>query len=155
MNVLFGNAVCASTDTNAGNRAVSQAVPIRLAICGFAVRTDVPDIQKLNTRLTDLLAVKLSQAGGIELVERQKIESVGKEIGLSLAQISRAEDTIKAGQLLRADWIVIGALTKAEGGHTLIVKIVDARTGILRDLTVFSLDENNLSATVDRMAFYF
>jgi len=154
MNVLFGNAVCASTDTNAGNRAVSQAVPIRLAICGFAVRTDVPDIQKLNTRLTDLLAVKLSQAGGIELVERQKIESVGKEIGLSLAQISRAEDTIKAGQLLRADWIVIGALTKAEGGHTLIVKIVDARTGILRDLTVFSLDENNLSATVDRMALF-
>jgi tetratricopeptide (TPR) repeat protein len=141
-------------DTNAGNRTDSQAVPIRLAIGGFAVRTDASDIQKLDARLTDLLTVRLSQTGDFGLVERQEIESVVKEISLSLSQLSKSEDAIKVGKMLRADWIVVGSISKVEGGDAVIVKIVDAKTGILRDMTGLALEENDLSSAVEHIATF-
>ena len=125
---------------------------IRLAIAGFATLDDGEKIQRQNSLLMDLLTAELSHSGTYVLIERQKIDSVAREMSLSLSQISKPADAIKVGKLLNVDRLLLGSLRNEAGTNTLIVKLVDARTGVICDLTAFSFNDTNIIGMVRPIA---
>lgn len=107
---------------------------VRLAIGWLGL----PD-ETSNGQVTDLLTVELTGAKGLELVDRQSLGTVLRELELSLSGLVRAKDAVRVGKLLRAEWFLLG--TSVAGANTnriIVARIVDARTGILHDVGVFT-----------------
>ncbi|HLH52705.1 MAG TPA: hypothetical protein VKY92_03735 [Verrucomicrobiae bacterium] len=129
---------------NLASEATVKVVPlpekrvVRLAIGSLGLADD-----RRNGDLMDLVTTGLSGAQGLELVERQSLDKVLSELQLSLSGLVRAKDAVKAGRLLRADWFLLGTSTTLGGTKALVVRLVDARTGTLRDAGIFSAEQNS------------
>ena len=93
-----------------------------------------------NGAMQDLLLARLTGAPGLELVERQSVESILHELNLSMAGLVRAKDAVRVGKLLKVDWFLLGTEAKIAGTNSLVLRIVDARTGVMRDAAVFSAE---------------
>jgi tetratricopeptide (TPR) repeat protein len=105
---------------------------VRLAIGGLGL----PDDSR-NRLLADLLTVELSRTKGLELVERPSFDKVLRELEMNLSGLVRAKDAVQVGKLVRADWFLLGSSCSIHGTNVIIGRIVDARTGILRDIGLF------------------
>jgi hypothetical protein len=101
---------------------------VRLAMGGLGLPGDVQ-----NAQLADLLSAELSGAKGLELVERQALDKVLRELELNLSGLMRAKDAVRVGELVRADWFLLGSAAPVNGVDSIVVRVVDARTGIMRD----------------------
>ncbi len=55
---------------------------------------------------------------------------------LGRSGLVRAKDAVAVGKLMRADWFLLGTEARLKGGRILVLRLVDARTGILRDAGV-------------------
>ncbi|MGO8927665.1 MAG: hypothetical protein ACLQU3_12330 [Limisphaerales bacterium] len=111
---------------------------VRLAIGALGL----PDDDQ-NRQLVDLVTAELSGAPGLELVERQSFDAVLRELGLSLSGIARAKDAVRVGRLLRAEWFLLGtSRMTGNSNQTMVARIVDGRTGIMRDVGAFTLAED-------------
>ncbi len=108
--------------------------PVRLAIAslGFAD-------EETNRKVADLTLADLTNAKGLELVERQSLEKLLQEMNLSLSGLVRARDAVRVGKLLRADWFLLGSPVSLNGTNYLVVRVVDGHTGVLRDAGVFDI----------------
>jgi hypothetical protein len=107
--------------------------PVRLAIGSLGLAND-----DQNRQLDDLLTAELTGAQGFNLVERQSLDSILKEMNLSLSGLVRARDAIRVGKLVRADWFLLGTPTTLHGINSIAVRLVDARTGVMLDGGVFT-----------------
>ena len=122
--------------------------PVRLAIGSLGLADD-----EQNRGLSDLVLAELSGAPGLNLVERQSLDAVLRELSLNLSGLVRAKDAVRAGKLLKADWFLLGTQAKINGTNSIVVRVVDARTGILRDAGVFSGDESPTKVAAAIAAF--
>jgi hypothetical protein len=112
--------------------ALDLSKPLRLAIGGLGL----PDDEQ-NRQLGDLISVDLNGAKGLNLLDRQSLDAILKEMNLTLSGLVRAQDAIRVGKLLRADWFLLGTSTTFQGTNSIVVRLVDARTGVMRDGEVF------------------
>ena len=110
--------------------------PVRLAIGSLGF----PDAEQ-NRRVQDLVLAQLTAAPGVELVERQSLESVLSELNLSMSGLVRAKDAVRVGKLLKVDWFLLGTGAQIAGTNSIVLRIVDARTGIMRDAGVFDAEK--------------
>jgi hypothetical protein len=121
-------------------QAALVAVPmnrnVRLAIGSLGFRDD-----EKNRQLGDLATVKLTGARGFEMVERQSLAKILNELNLGWSGLVRANDALRVGKLLRADWFLLGTDANISGTNSLVVRVVDARTGTMRDAGVFPTDK--------------
>jgi tetratricopeptide (TPR) repeat protein len=112
---------------------IDPSKSLRLAIGSLGLPDDTQ-----NARLGDLILTELTSTRGLELVERREMDLVLREAELSLSGIVRAKDAVHAGRLLHADWFLLGTLsTAANNSNAIVARIVDAHTGIMRDIQVF------------------
>ena len=107
--------------------------PVRLAIGSLGLADD-----DQNRQLDDLITAELSGANGFNLVERQSLDAILKEMNLSLSGLVRARDAIQVGKLVRADWFLLGTPVKLHEINSIAVRLVDARTGVMLDGGVFA-----------------
>ena len=114
---------------------IDMKQPLRLAIGGLGGGDD-----DQNRQLDDLVLTDLSGAAGLELVERRSLDKVLQELNLSISRLVRAQDAVRAGKLLKADWFLLGTGANINGTNFLVVRLVDSHTGILREAAVFSTD---------------
>lgn len=105
---------------------------VRLAVGSLGLGDDAE-----NRELADLVTAELSGAAALEMVERQSLDRVLAELEMSLSSLVRAKDAVAAGKLLRADWFLLGTKAVVAGTNSVVVRVVDARTGILRDACAF------------------
>jgi tetratricopeptide (TPR) repeat protein len=131
------------------NQTAAGLRPIRLAIGGFAGPTEGATTQKANAQLLDLLTVKLGGTKQIELVERTAMERVLKEITLSASQ---SERTVAAGKLLRADWLLLGSWIRVETTNQVVVRLVEARTGVILDFASVTFADPNVEPAAESIA---
>jgi tetratricopeptide (TPR) repeat protein len=113
----------------------TNAPRIRLAIAGFTQSEPRSEQRRYDLLLNELLMVRLSQAERFQLIERQEIDAAIQEMSLALTQAWVPAESVRVGKLLRADWLLLGSRFDNSGTNTLIVKIVDAQTGVILDLT--------------------
>ena len=107
--------------------------PVRLAIGSLGLADD-----DQNRQLDDLLTAELTGAKGFNLVERQSLDAILKEMNLSLSGLVRASDAVRVGKLVRADWFLLGTPVKLHEINSIAVRLVDARTGVMLDGGVFA-----------------
>jgi len=151
---VLGTMLASVTGAEPTGRSVNatNVPPIRIAIGELAPPTNDPEQKRFYANFAPLLTANLSQVPGFELVERQAIDTVTREISLSLSQTLKPEEAVRIGGLLRADWLVLGSSSKNGETATAIFKIVDARTGIIRDLTTVPLNRTNLASAAATVA---
>jgi TolB-like protein/tetratricopeptide (TPR) repeat protein len=156
--IIISISVGAILHTQAAESASSQAksLPprIRIAITGFAGSMDSQEIKTESQNLTDLLTVQVSHSSKFELIDREYVQKIIHESVLSLANFTEPSQAIQVGKLLGADWLVLGSFMGSGEGSTnrLIVKIVDAHTGIIRDLTAVVFASKELPTEVPLIA---
>lgn len=109
--------------------------PLRLAIGGLGRGDD-----EQNRQLEDLVLADLTDAPGLELVERRSLVTVLRELNMDLSGLVRANDAVRVGKLLKADWFLLGTGANINGTNYLVVRLVDSRTGILREAGAFSAE---------------
>ena len=114
---------------------ISPSHPVRLAIGWLGL----PD-EAANLQVADLLTAELTGAKGLELVERQSLDRVLGELQLNLSGLVRANDAVRVGKLLKAEWFLLGNTAPAGTGKAVIARIVDAQTGVMREVGVFPGD---------------
>ena len=122
--------------------------PIRLAIGGLGLEDN-----DQNRELGDVVTVKLTGTPGFELVERQSLAKIIEELNLNWSGFVRAKDVVRAGKLLKVDWFLLGTKAGINGTNALVVRVVDARTGVMRDAGVFPMDKPPLQLAEDLAGF--
>ena len=141
-----------SGETNAPTQAVLVPIDLshslRLAIGGLGLADE-----DKNRQLGDLVTVNLTDEHGFELVERQSLAAVMQELNLNWSGFVRAKDAVRVGKLLKADWFLLGTEAKISGTNSLVVRVVDARTGIMRDAGVFPADQPSTQLAADLAVF--
>jgi hypothetical protein len=124
--------------------------PVRLAIGGFGL-TDAKS--GAGQALGDLVTAELSGVNGLELVERQALDKVLTEMQLIRSGLLRAKDAVAVGNLVRADWFLLGSTARLKDTTGLVLRLVDARTGILRDAGVVNADRKPTQIAADISEF--
>ncbi len=127
---------------------LSADASTRLAIGTFGLTPE-----KRDGELADLIAAHLSPAPEFELVERRELNAVLKEASLGLSGIVRAKDVVRLGALLRVDQFLLGTSFSMSGTNRLIIRLVDARTGVIRAIDVFR-DSGSLPNLAGEVAEY-
>jgi hypothetical protein len=129
--------------------AIDLHQPVRLAIGSLAMSND-----EQERGLGDLLLADLAGTEGLTLVDRQSLDAVLLELHLSLSGLVRARDAVRAGKLLKTDWFLLGTESKINGTNAiLLVRLVDARSGILRYAQAFPAQETMTHLAADIAAF--
>src|SRR6185312_10288210 len=72
---------------------------------------------------------------------------------LSLSGMVRAKDGVRVGKLLRADWLLVGSPLTLNDNNLAVLRIVDARTGIMLNGTVLLLNKNGSPELTDVSSF--
>jgi hypothetical protein len=141
-----------SGETNAPTQAVLAPIDLshslRLAIGGLGLADE-----DQNRQLGDLVTVGLTGERGFNLVERQSLAAILHELNLSWSGFVRAKDAVRAGKLLKADWFLLGTEAKINGTNSIVARVVDARTGVMRDAGVFPADKPSTELAADLAAF--
>ena len=127
---------------------LKMSQPVRLAVGGLGLADN-----EQNQQLGDLVTAELTAAPGFNLVERQSLAAVLQELNLSMSGFVRAKDAVRAGKLLKADWFLLGTEAKLNGTNSLVIRVVDARTGILRDAGVVAVSPSPAKLAADVAAF--
>lgn len=128
---LLPAAGTAKSEPTAPNR------PILIAVGSLGLGDDTQ-----NGRVSDLLVANLTGAPGIRMIERQALEPILKELSLSLSGLVRASDAVRVGKIMRADWFLLGTPLSTPGTNFIVVRVVDARTGIFRDTSLVGADQS-------------
>ena len=121
---------------------------VRLAIGSLGLADEAR-----NRQLADLVTAELSGTQGVELVDRQSIDKVLAELQMSLSGLTRAKDAVRLGKLLRAEWFLLGTSTTFAGTNSLVLRVVDARTGIFRDGAIFAASDALVGLASETAAF--
>jgi tetratricopeptide (TPR) repeat protein len=148
----MAEAAAALGRTNAPAQAVlvplDLSQPVRLAIGGLGLADN-----NQNQQLGDLITAELAGAPGFNLVERQSMDAILRELNLSLSGLVRAKDAVRAGKLLKADWFLLGTEAKLNGTNAIVIRVVDAHTGIMRDAGVVLENKSPDKLAADIAAF--
>ena len=127
---------------------------VRLAVMDFETGPVVLRLRAQAGILADAMVSKLAAVQGFELIERTELDRSLREASFSLSGLARPAEAIRLGKLLRADWLVLGAFLRLDATNMVLCKIVDAQTGVLRDLTIQTFPETNLLATAEMLAAF-
>lgn len=114
----------------------------------------------LMNGLLDLLQVELSTQPEIVIVERRQINLALHELALSMDLKGNADSQLQLGKIASADWIVTLELNAAEdagadAASQVLVRIVEPQTGVIRGVSVASIDDDRIDQTATQIASYF
>jgi tetratricopeptide (TPR) repeat protein/TolB-like protein len=115
-----------------------------LAVVGIVNRPDKQVDPKTAASFIALLEVELSGRAELKLVERQLRDTLLKQQQLSLTALADAKSPLRLGRLLGADLIVWGEATSDGAEPALLMRVVEAKTGVVRCVSSVSLSEKNL-----------
>src|SRR4051812_43517891 len=86
----------------------AEPSPLRVAVTPFSVPVGYKSLGEASKVLPDLLAVELSKMARFELIEREKVQAICKELNLSASGLVARDSVVKLGKLLECDWLVSG-----------------------------------------------
>ena len=104
-----------------------------------------------SEQFQDLLLAELSDRPRFALIERGELNRILAEAELSLSQLGEPANAVRAGRLLNADWLLL--MKRVSSGRSLLLaRIVDTRSGVIRDITAFDSDPADMAGMVTDVA---
>jgi TolB-like protein len=103
-----------------------------ISVLYFENRTGKADYDVLRKGLADMIVTDLTAWDGVTVVERERLEAVLTELKLQQTKAFDAKKRQKIGQLLGAQYVLVGAMNL--GGATLAIdaQLVEVQTGAVR-----------------------
>jgi hypothetical protein len=151
LGLLLVSAVPVLFATNAG---ALETNTIRLAIGPFFAPPDNEPLQKAAVLLPDLLTVSLSRQNQFQLVDRQKVSEVWRELNLTINGMNSATAMLKLGRVLACDQFVTGTFVVAKTNAQLWITVIDTHTGVLTDLELLPFNAANLDVSLEAVASF-
>lgn len=99
----------------------------------------------------DLLTIELMHKPDVELIERTMIDKIMDEYALTLDQSVKPEKAIRLGKMAGADVTIVGKLVRKYRQKSLLVKVIDNTSGIIKGIAYFQI-ENELEKTISAIA---
>lgn len=102
-----------------------------VAVLDFANNTGKADYEHLGKGLAAMMTTDLSAVDDLQLLERQRLDAVTKEIDLQQSARFDSTTAVKVGRLTGAQYIVIGALAAVDPQVRIDTRIVRVETGAI------------------------
>jgi len=128
------------------------AEEITVAVADFSNSTGRFLYDTLEKSVPEMLKTELSRIGDITVVERSKLESVLAEQALNQTGIIGVEDAQKVGQLVGAQYVIAGEITKVQSRLRIDAHIVQSQTGKVVGEKVTGPDEHVIEKMVRILA---
>ena len=101
----------------------------------------------VESKVADLLVATLSSDPKLQLVERREISRLFAELELGAAGAVKTADATRLGRLVKADWLLLGAPYRDRTTTNAVIRLVEASSGIVRELSVLSLAASPVEAS--------
>jgi TolB-like protein len=134
--------------------AAAYSAPEVVSVLYFNNTRNVESLNWLKKGITDMLITDLSNSTGITVVERENLDKVMQEQALSMTGMISEKSSLKVGELLNADTLIMGSFLTSGGVLRIDAKIVNAESGAVKALKVQGREkdifaiQNNLSDAV-------
>jgi len=136
------------------NAGAIETNSVRLAVGPFFVPPDNEALQNAAAMLPDLLTVELSKQNHFQLVERQKVSEVWRELNLTINGMNSAGAMLKLGRVLACDQFVTGTFVVGKTNTQVWISVIDTRNGLLTDLELMPFNATNLDAALETIATF-
>ena len=83
---------------------------------------------RVSDKVTDLLSAELLAVPELTLVERDELDRILKEHELNLSGLVGVDDSLKAGRLTGAKFLIMGSVIDAGADRYLVAKIISTET---------------------------
>ena len=123
-----------------------------VAIADFENNSNEFYLDSWEKMIPDYLKSEFTSSKQIVLVERQNLESVLKEQALGMTGLIDSSTAQKVGDLLGAQFIITGIISKTGGWTRIDAKIVRVSTGEVRSEKVQAKDDKHLNDMVQMLA---
>ena len=117
-----------ATTTSRPARPTSQSVARTIFLAPFENETNEEQYEPVAAGMGDLVGVLLAEQKHIRVVERQRLAALTAEQARSLKGLTSTKYAIRAGELLKADTVLVGRLFLVQGKLTVNVKALDIAT---------------------------
>jgi len=138
----------------AAGTVMAETNMVRLAVGPFYSPPGNEPLQKAAQLLPDLLTVSLSGQSQFQLVERQKISEVWRELNLTRNGMSSADSMLRLGRVLACDEFISGELVATKTNAQVWITVIDTRSGILTDLVLLPVDPGHYEPTLQAIAAF-
>jgi TolB-like protein len=125
---------------------------ITLAIADFDNNSNEFYLDNWEKMIPDYLKSELASCKKMILVERQNLESVLKEQALGMTGLIDSSTAQKVGDLLGAQFIISGTVSKPGDWYRIDAKIIRVSTGEVHSEKVRSKDDQHLNEMVQLLA---
>ncbi len=121
----------------------ARAEPRVVAVLYFDNNTGKADYDVLQKGLADMMVTDLSSVAGLQVVERDKLESLLGELALQKSKYFDAKTAVKIGRGLGAKFAVTGALAAIDPQMRIDIRMVEIATGkiVVADKVVGNKDK--------------
>lgn len=109
--------------------------------------------ERIEGELEDLLLSQLSDEG-IELMERKKLDLILKEAALTRTAMFDGKEITRLGELLGVDFFLFGRQIHTGNESVRAYRLVEARSGVIRDLTVIPSSEGDPVVVADLLTHF-
>lgn len=101
--------------------------------------TESNDIQSKMSMMSDIFRVEMAKSSNIEVVDRKHTQEVINELSIQMSSLTRDNNVKSIGQMLNADYVVIGNVAKivddAEIQTQSVTKNVEEDKGLIGKIT--------------------
>ncbi|MHC4546079.1 MAG: CsgG/HfaB family protein, partial [Planctomycetota bacterium] len=99
-----------------------------------------------------LLTERLSGFESVNIVERENLSVILRELELSLSALSEPNSLLQVQKLIGADFLVLSELTAERSTFILSSRLVSAKDGLIEKDFSIKIDVNNIHGQVDNAA---
>ncbi len=100
-----------------------------LAVLYFDNNTNAAELDVMRKGLADMMVTDLVAWDGVDVVEREKLEAVMKELNLQRTKYFDQSAAVKIGQFLKARYLLTGTMTMSGNKLILDARLIDGGTG--------------------------
>jgi len=135
--------------------AASPAAPKTVAVLYFDNNTGKADYDPLGKGISSMMISDLSPVKEIQLVERDRMQDLLKEIDLQRTRYFDSTTSVKAGKMVGAEYVVVGAFTAVDPQMRIDTRVVRVATGEVVKTAQVTGDQNKFfdleKALADRL----
>jgi TolB-like protein len=109
----------------------ANSISFRIALSDFAVHSKNPNYEFMGKGISEMIAVELAKATGVNLIEREKRAEVLEEIEFALSDLADTTKQVEVGRMLAAKYLVFGEIIDMDGEVLISLRMVDVESAIV------------------------
>jgi TolB-like protein len=143
--IAVADQVAKTAVANESSLDVAKIPPRAVSVLPFTVSSQDTLLAPLSYAMSAFLLADLGRSRDLQLVERERIDAIYRELDLIDQGITDPRTGPRVGRLVGARRVVIGSVTSAPGGQVILgARIVDAIAGTVQEVATGT-------ATLDRI----